>query len=54
MALLAGAVPRIVETKRENGYRITANELQARFGAPCPYLYTQQPEQPHRRRLFTG
>ncbi len=46
MALLAGAVPRIVETKRENGYRITANELQAALGPRVRIFILNSPNNP--------
>ncbi len=46
MALLAGAVPRIVETKRENGYRITANELQAALGPRVRLFILNSPNNP--------
>jgi len=46
MALLAGAVPRMVETKRENGYRITANELQAALGPRVRIFILNTPNNP--------
>jgi len=46
MALLAGAVPRIVETKRENGYRITPKELQAALGPRVRVFILNSPNNP--------
>ncbi len=46
MALLAGAVPRIVETKRENGYRITPKELQAALGPRVRAFILNSPNNP--------
>ncbi len=46
MAMLAGAVPRIVETKRENGYRITPKELQAALGPRVRVFILNSPNNP--------
>jgi len=46
MALLAGAVPLIVETKRESGYRITPKELQAALGPRVRAFILNSPNNP--------
>ncbi len=46
MALLAGAVPRIVDTKRENGYRITPNELKGALGPRVRAFILNSPNNP--------
>jgi aspartate aminotransferase len=46
MAMLAGAVPRIVEAKRENGYRITPKELQAALGPRVRVFILNSPNNP--------
>lgn len=46
MAMLAGAVPRIVETKREHGYRITPKELQAALGPRVRVFILNSPNNP--------
>ncbi len=46
MALLAGGIPRVVETKRENGYRITPEQLQAALGPKVRGFVLNSPNNP--------
>ncbi len=46
MALLAGGVPVIVPAKAENGFRITADELEAAIGPKTKWLIFNSPSNP--------
>ena len=54
IVLLAGAKPVIVETKLEDGFKLTPRGLGARHHAQDQMVYLQLAVEPDRRRLYRG